>query len=321
MNPLISVIVPIYNAEEYLDRCVMSILNQTYKNLEIILVNDGSTDGSPQKCDNYANNDSRIKVIHKSNGGVCSARNAGLDICQGEYIGFVDSDDWIDPIMYEKLLSLCKEEGTVATIGSNQVTESGSITIKRCFSNTCVTKKEFLRNILCRNDGCAIWSRLFPRVVIGDSRFDEDRLNEEILFWISIINRIRNVSYTSAIGYNYYQTEGSLSRTFGKSVHDMIGNSKTVRQYISTYFPSLNREAERFEIYQHMTFLLSCPNTYDRSGDKLCGEVLDYLRKHILLGIRNPYFSCKEKILLIGVSCFPRVMSWLIERRQKRENE
>ena len=99
---LISVIVPIYNVEKYLDKCIESIVNQTYKNLEIILVDDESPDNCPEICDKWAERDSRIKVIHKENGGAGSARNAGIEASSGEWIGFVDGDDWIEPNMYEK---------------------------------------------------------------------------------------------------------------------------------------------------------------------------------------------------------------------------
>ncbi|HCI64916.1 MAG TPA: glycosyl transferase, partial [Clostridiales bacterium] len=104
MNPLISVIVPVYRVEAFLPRCLDSIRGQTYKNLEIILVDDGSPDNCGKICDEYAEMDSRIRVIHKKNGGLSSARNAGLDVAVGDYIGFVDSDDWIAPEMYETLL-------------------------------------------------------------------------------------------------------------------------------------------------------------------------------------------------------------------------
>ena len=103
-TPLVSVIVPIYNTEKYLDRCIKSIVNQTYKNLEIILVDDGSTDNCPSICDNWAKIDSRINVIHQKNSGVSAARNAALDLASGEYIGFVDSDDFIEPDMYSLLV-------------------------------------------------------------------------------------------------------------------------------------------------------------------------------------------------------------------------
>ena len=101
----ISVIVPVYNTEKFLNNCIESILNQTHKNLEVIIIDDGSTDNSPAICDEYAKKDSRVKVIHKENGGVSSARNAGLDIASGEYIGFIDGDDVIEPDMYHFLLA------------------------------------------------------------------------------------------------------------------------------------------------------------------------------------------------------------------------
>ena len=114
-NPKISVIVPVYKVEKYLDKCVESIVNQTYKNLEIILVDDGSPDNCPAMCDEWAEKDERIRVIHKENGGLADARNAGMDIATGDYIGFVDSDDWIEPNMYEVLLknALCMDSATV----------------------------------------------------------------------------------------------------------------------------------------------------------------------------------------------------------------
>ncbi len=110
--PIISVIVPVYNVEEYIHRCIDSILAQTFKEFELILVDDGSPDQSGKICDEYALIDSRIKVIHKKNGGLSDARNAGLEVAQGEYIGFVDSDDFIESDMYEKLLEACKENSS-----------------------------------------------------------------------------------------------------------------------------------------------------------------------------------------------------------------
>lgn len=109
-KPKISIIVPVYKAEPYLKKCIDSILNQTFKDFELILVDDGSPDRCGEICDEYALKDSRIKIIHKENGGQSSARNVGLDIAQGEYIGFVDSDDWIEPDMYKKLFKVLKND-------------------------------------------------------------------------------------------------------------------------------------------------------------------------------------------------------------------
>ena len=123
-RPLISVIVPVYNMQDYLETCMNSILGQTYENLEIILVNDGSKDSSPQMCDAFAEKDSRIKVIHKENGGLSSARNAGLDVATGDYIGFVDSDDSIRPNFFELLYdNLVKTDADVSVCRLTNCTE------------------------------------------------------------------------------------------------------------------------------------------------------------------------------------------------------
>ena len=116
-KPMISVIVPVYNVESYLARCVDSILTQTYQNLEVILVDDGSKDNSGVICDDYARRDSRVNVIHKENGGLSSARNAGIEAAGGEYLAFVDSDDWIEPDAYERLLSAMQKHAAKLVVG------------------------------------------------------------------------------------------------------------------------------------------------------------------------------------------------------------
>ena len=126
MDKLLSIIVPVYKAAKHLDRCVESIISQTYENLEVILVDDGSPDGSPVMCDSWAQKDPRIKVIHKPNGGVSSARNAAIDAATGDFIGFVDSDDWIENDVYELLMKSLNENGSdIAFCGYYVVEHSG----------------------------------------------------------------------------------------------------------------------------------------------------------------------------------------------------
>ena len=148
---MISVIVPVYNVERYLRRCVDSILAQTCRDLEIILVDDGSTDGCPSICDGYAAADSRVKVIHKANGGLSDARNAGLEIASGEWVGFVDSDDFIMPEMYETLLRACVEHGvSIAMCGRRLVDEADTtLRYEYCFSEpVMLSAEEALRSLL-----------------------------------------------------------------------------------------------------------------------------------------------------------------------------
>ena len=137
---LISVIVPVYNTEKYIEKCVMSILNQTYKNLEIILIDDGSTDNSPQICDSLAKKDNRITVIHQPNGGVSSARNIGLDNTHGDYITFVDSDDYIEPNMIE-FLSENIGDTNIAMCGYTSVDENGNLSPQENVTVTAPTQE------------------------------------------------------------------------------------------------------------------------------------------------------------------------------------
>lgn len=185
---LISVIVPIYNVEKYLRKCIDSILNQTYSNLEIILVDDGSPDGCSKICDEYALKDKRIIVIHKINGGLSSARNAGLDIAKGDYIAFVDSDDWIEPNMYEEMLSFMQSEQLdLVECGINLISDSKQKLFKQQ-PNIIITGKEALRKHLDPYGKSnqmlprvAVWSKLFKRSFWTQNRFPEGQIHEDYL--------------------------------------------------------------------------------------------------------------------------------------------
>src|SRR5690554_80942 len=146
---LISIIVPVYNVEKYIDRCMKSIFSQSYQNIEIILINDGSTDNSGSLCDTYLNNNSKIKVIHKTNGGVSSARNVGLELAEGEYIGFVDPDDWIEPSMYESMYNNIKKNNSEICICNYIINNSESCRkIELPFELEVLNKKEILNYII-----------------------------------------------------------------------------------------------------------------------------------------------------------------------------
>ena len=136
MKPLVSIIIPVYQVEKYLDKCIASVVGQTYQNLQIILVDDGSTDRSPAICDNWKEQDSRITVIHQPNGGLSRARNAGLKIATGEFVGLVDSDDWIEPLMIETLLSALQETAADIAVGGFEgfAEDSKSITYVKLYN-------------------------------------------------------------------------------------------------------------------------------------------------------------------------------------------
>ena len=209
MNPLISVIVPVYNVEKYLNRCIDSILNQTFKNFELILVNDGSSDNSLNICRGFQETDKRIKIIDKSNGGVSSARNAGLDICTGEYIGFVDSDDWIEPSMYEELYHMIiKEDCDLVECAVNL--DDGEKVFKRIVrdNNYVLSGKDALkRQLESKSYECipriAVWSRLFKRSFWDNKRFPVGEVHEEYMLTCQALYESKKFGVVNVGLYNH----------------------------------------------------------------------------------------------------------------------
>ena len=207
-QPKISVIVPVYKTEGLLDRCVESIVGQTYKNLEIILVDDGSPDNCPAMCDEWAEKDSRIRVIHKENGGVSSARNAALDIATGDYIGFVDSDDWIEPEMYSSLIQKISESGKNIALCSYYAVEiSGERYECRCVvDKEVLDKDDYFRFIVLGGDGGYIWNRLYDADILKEVRFDEDIwYSEDLLLNFKTAQKSNGAAILDKIEYNYVQ--------------------------------------------------------------------------------------------------------------------
>lgn len=218
MNELISVIIPIYNIERYIGKCINSIINQTYKNLEIILVDDGSTDKSGQICDEYAQIDTRILVIHKKNEGLSDARNSGLDICKGKYIGFVDGDDWIADDMYEFLYrTLIERQADVAVCGHFIEDDEG------VYDSECADGNLKIYN--CREAVCAIvkdeeihsfaWDKLYKRELFDGIRYPAGRYVQDIFTTYKIFEKADKVACNNQPKYYYYQRKNSIQRTRG----------------------------------------------------------------------------------------------------------
>lgn len=215
MEKLISIIVAVYNIEEYLPRCVDSILAQSYRRLEIILVDDGSSDKSGELCDTYAGKDSRIKVIHKKNGGLSDARNAGMDLAQGEYIGFVDGDDWIDADMYRAMYEACEQnEAQAAVCRYKQITRNGIIDASTG-NSVLLSKTEALEIYVCGDERYliynSVWSKLFARELVRDMRFPVGKNSEDIMFTTKAFCHMERCVYLDTAYYNYVlDREGSI---------------------------------------------------------------------------------------------------------------
>jgi Glycosyltransferases involved in cell wall biogenesis len=215
---LISVIVPVYNVKKYLNRCVNSIVRQTYTNLEIILIDDGSTDGSEDICDVCALKDKRIKVIHKSNGGLSSARNAGLDIAAGEFVSFIDSDDWIEIDTYEYLVKLIKRYNAEVADIECQYANSENDLVKdvkenvRIFRGKDVLWNYFDRGLKVQNNApYTVWRKLYKRKVIGEKRFPEGKISEDLQFNYEVLKETNVIVLSNQVKYHYFQNNGGIS--------------------------------------------------------------------------------------------------------------
>ena len=233
---LISIIVPIYKVEPYLPRCIDSIINQTYQNIEIILVDDGSPDNCSQICDEYQQKDSRIKVIHKSNGGLSDARNAGLDIAQGEFIVFVDSDDFIHPEMVAILFELLQKNGSDISI-CNFVPFTQNITTsnKTPVIETISGKEAALRLYQKEYTTQAVvaWDKLYKKSVFKNLRFKVGKFNEDEFFSYKALLNAPKVTFTSQELYYYFIRDTGISKaiTNPKSLDGLDAKIEAIDYY------------------------------------------------------------------------------------------
>jgi len=211
---LISIIIPIYNVEAYLKKCINSIINQSYTNLEIILVNDGSPDSCPEICDEYAKVDNRIKVIHKANGGLSEARNAGLDIAKGSFIGFVDSDDYVHLDMYKELYENMMRTGSdisecaVEQVYSNKKIDSSNNEV-RIYSGKEALKIHLEGTGNGHLPRTAVWSKLFKKELIHDMRFPVGEIHEDYFFTCQALYNSKIVCIVDKCLYHHIYTNTS----------------------------------------------------------------------------------------------------------------
>lgn len=315
-NDLISVIIPVYNTEKYLDKCISSVVNQTYKNLEIILIDDGSLDKCPQICDKWAESDNRIKVIHKPNGGVSSAKNLGLDTANGKYIGFVDSDDWISPTMYEELIRLIKDNNAdISCCG--MVFEYNDAPCRNVYENEFIfSSKEVLLNYILDNgitpeDA----NKLYNAELFNNIRFDREVIYaEDFLINYHILKKSNCVAGTKKCLYHYLQNSGNSSTT--AIMTDARANSYKVFQSIvddckddkALYQASIKRFTEA-------TFaVLSRVLLVDEFCDKYYDEICNALMRYKMDILKNAYVTNRHKILIALISISRKLFKTIVKR-------
>ena len=209
--PRLSVIVPVYKVEKYIHKCVDSILNQTFTDFELILVDDGSPDNCGKICDEYAEKDSRVRVIHKENGGLSDARNHGIDAAQGEILGFVDSDDDIYLDMYKSMIEYMDTNNLDVVCADTYVIKNGKRKFKPCYAEDKIFNAP--DGVVAILDGTldnAAWNKIYKRDVIGDVRYPKGRIYEDVATTYRFVYAAQRVGYMCKPFYNYYKRKGSI---------------------------------------------------------------------------------------------------------------
>lgn len=231
MCKIISVIIPVYKVEKYLSRCISSVLNQTYKDLEIILVDDGSPDSSPKLCDEYAEKDSRIKVIHKENGGLSSARNAGLDICSGDYIFFIDSDDWLtDENVLSDFIDKAEIEQSDFVYSLMNRTDDEKCSELKANERFLDDDLFFLSNPYL----FSAWNKLYAHTLFQHIQFVTGRVNEDVDIIPLVFAKAKKITRLNRPTYNYYFNQNSITRSkFSEKRFDMFKSVKHVYENFS----------------------------------------------------------------------------------------
>ena len=236
---LISIIIPVYNAEKYLRRCLNSIINQTYQNLEIILVDDGSIDGSGEICDSFAVRDSRIKVIHIPNGGASLARKKGLDLSKGKYVTFVDSDDWVSPYYVSTLFHMIDEYGVnVSACGVKKVKPEDNKDEDLASVNTQLLSFEKLMPRFFKYEFWGFPGKVYERSCIEYLGFPKATLSEDYYVMVQLFNRERQIANTDAPLYYYEYHDNSLShQKLSLRAFEEFENVKAVYDYVCLNMP------------------------------------------------------------------------------------
>lgn len=306
---LVSIIVPVYNVENYLSKCVDSIINQTYRNLEIILVDDGSTDCSSKICDEYAKNDTRILVIHKANGGQSEARNIGISESKGEYIFFVDSDDYIEYNAIETMLEIAENKNVDMVIADiYSVNEKGEILNEGkgqyTFQNESLFSAEEAAQAFAELDW-GPWNKLYKRSIHKDIYFPQGKIHEDEAIMFQLFERCDKIVYTNARLYNYLQREGSTtSAKYSLKKMDWFEVWLNNFKYVQEHFPSAEKKVMKKLMVTAIYNLDNLLNIKNIEAEKYIFQIRKELREYqqeILLNscIKMNY---KFRIILINIS-------------------
>lgn len=301
---LISIIVPVYNVEDYLCKCIESLINQTLKDIEIILVNDGSTDTSPQICDRYAKKDKRIKVIHKENGGLSDARNTGISVANGKFIAFLDSDDWVNLEMYEKLYSYaCVNDADIVQCDFMKVYNEENFSCNNIDTKTELhTGIQALNHLHGNRHGktVVVWNKIYKKELFRDIRFPKGRIHEDEFIMYKILHKSNKIIDTNLPMVYYRQRNGSIMNSeFNIKRLDILDAWKERIDFFED-----NKLVELKEITESRlcSKLKSMYSELSKSNIKNKDKILKCIKRYMITDyskfIKNSYITNKGKVAL-----------------------
>lgn len=312
---LLSIIIPIYNTKEYLEKCVTSIRKQSYENLEILLINDGSTDLSGPLCEKLALEDKRIRVFHKDNGGSSSARNMGIENAKGEYLAFVDSDDYIEREMYAYLMeAIVRTKVNIAQIGRIEERENGELLPEVCeipYQEIIYESSEFIKELLLYRGDSSFCTKVFKKELFEIEKFPLGELNEDLRLMIAFLEQGARVLSIPHEGYHVVYRMGSNTRklekeSFSRAYLDSVNNADRILLLVQKEYPEMSLEAEHFAAYQRLQYLLHIPISQMKKNNMEYKKIVKYIRKKRFSICKNPYLSKKNKLYLNLLSVAPR---------------
>ena len=318
MDEKISVIVPVYNVEQYLERCVDSIINQTYKNLEIILVNDGSTDNSGQLCDELAKKDDRIRVIHKKNGGLSDARNVGIDEAEAELVGFIDSDDYIDEDMYEVLinnlkaanadLSMCGHYDVYNNVPESQVSDKKTWELSPQEAIKMVMEAKIL--------SVTAVNKLYKKSLFSELKFEIGKIAEDAFIMIKLLDKCNKIVATNEKKYYYVHRENSITtQKFSLKFLNVIEAYEQNKEIILEKYPELKEVAQMRMNWAYFYVLDRLLLDKEYNDKKLENKLISYLKDHSKGILTDSLFTKGRKIGFVALLLNRNLYRKIIEKR------
>ncbi|MEH7159013.1 glycosyltransferase family 2 protein [Neobacillus drentensis] len=317
--PIISIIVPIYKVEKYIHNCINSILAQTFEDFELILINDGSPDNCGEICNDFARMDNRIKVLHKENGGLSDARNAGLNIAQGEYIAFVDGDDWIEKDMYKILYqNIKKYNADISVCKYREV--SGYSEIDSVITNNCKVfnnKEAFdclFNNKYFASHAC---DKLYKKELFDNIQYPKGKLYEDMFTTYKLFEKINKVVYSNYIGYNYFQRkDGIVKSKFKIEKLDYLNAFEGIFDLCVDKYPQSKKAVTSAFILANISLLGEMCR--DNFRDKIIKSNIEKkVRKHLLFFCCNGNVPIKSKVIAIVIAINYRIFEVIKNIRYK----